>query len=245
MISKDYLEMEIELERMLQRQEKDIIGEKALDQISIEECGDPLIKLTDYVVGAIISMKGMRRRFDNETLYVRKSVAERLKEVARDIYPLNLKFFDAFRPIEIQQQAFDLVFSRIKEDNPSWTVDEIKKKAFHYVFPPSWDLKKPPPHSTGGAIDLTIIDGRSDLDMGSNYADFNSPFICTNAEGLSALQRDNRCLLVRSMARRGFVNYPGEWWHFSFGDREWVAYLGLSLPAIYGRMEDPLRRDVS
>jgi len=35
----------------------------------------------------------------------------------------------------------------------------------------------------------------------------------------------NRKVLLDVMKKNGFVNYPGEWWHYSFGDRMWAAYL--------------------
>lgn len=34
----------------------------------------------------------------------------------------------------------------------------------------------------------------------------------------------NRLILLRAMQRAGFVNYPTEWWHFSYGDKMWAAY---------------------
>ncbi|MFA7216639.1 MAG: M15 family metallopeptidase [Candidatus Paceibacterota bacterium] len=38
-------------------------------------------------------------------------------------------------------------------------------------------------------------------------------------------QMSNRKVLLDVMKKNGFVNYPGEWWHYSFGDRMWAAYL--------------------
>jgi zinc D-Ala-D-Ala dipeptidase len=35
------------------------------------------------------------------------------------------------------------------------------------------------------------------------------------------------------MESTGFVNYPHEWWHFSYGDRYW-AYAKDEPAAIYG-----------
>ena len=35
------------------------------------------------------------------------------------------------------------------------------------------------------------------------------------------------------MQRAGFVNYPAEWWHFSYGDKMWAAYSHKEY-AIYG-----------
>ncbi len=131
------------------------------------------------------------------------------------------------------------MYENIQKANPRWTDEQIRAEAFIYIFPPSWDLQTPPPHSTGAALDLTLADSYGkDLDMESDYGDFETPLVYTNAEGLTDLQRQNRILLITSMANQGFMSYPGEWWHFSLFDREWAAYLGLKV-ALYTRMNDP------
>jgi len=38
------------------------------------------------------------------------------------------------------------------------------------------------------------------------------------------------------MTVAGFVNYPTEWWHWSYGDRYW-AYATHRSAAIYGPVE--------
>ncbi|PZS06630.1 MAG: hypothetical protein DLM55_12605 [Acidimicrobiales bacterium] len=35
------------------------------------------------------------------------------------------------------------------------------------------------------------------------------------------------------MTTAKFINYPTEWWHWSFGDRYWALLTGASV-AIYG-----------
>src|SRR5438874_1814849 len=74
----------------------------------------------------------------------------------------------------------------------------------------------PPPHSTGGAIDVMLVDeqGRR-LDMSSPLpsSEISAPTSCA---GLSAEARANRALLVESLTRAGLTNYPGEWWHWSY-----------------------------
>jgi D-alanyl-D-alanine dipeptidase len=34
----------------------------------------------------------------------------------------------------------------------------------------------------------------------------------------------NRQLLRRIMTAVGFAPFDGEWWHFSYGDKEWARY---------------------
>ena len=38
--------------------------------------------------------------------------------------------------------------------------------------------------------------------------------------------RDNRRRLFWAMSEAGFVNYPGEWWHFCYGERLWAQVTG-------------------
>ena len=37
------------------------------------------------------------------------------------------------------------------------------------------------------------------------------------------IEVNRRELLINIMTKVGFVNYPLEWWHWSYGDRYWAA----------------------
>ncbi|MCP3673877.1 MAG: M15 family metallopeptidase, partial [Gammaproteobacteria bacterium] len=50
---------------------------------------------------------------------------------------------------------------------------------------------------------------------------------------ISDQARTNRKILFHCMEEAGFVNYPFEWWHWSFGDKYWAAVKGAP-HAIYG-----------
>jgi zinc D-Ala-D-Ala dipeptidase len=104
-------------------------------------------------------------------------------------------------------------------------------------------------HSTGAALDLSLVDLKADnsaifdpakdygdctanvnlrapdgsVDMGTGYdcADVKSH---TSAKSITAAQRKWRERLVLVMARRGFVNYSKEWWHFSLPGVSRQAY---------------------
>src|SRR5690606_19884181 len=82
------------------------------------------------------------------------------------------------------------------------------------------------PHVAGAAVDLTLVDDRGlDLDMGT-YIDATpeeSRGRCyLDSPDVSAEVRDRRALLARVLAGVGLVNYPTEWWHWSYGDRYWA-----------------------
>ena len=50
--------------------------------------------------------------------------------------------------------------------------------------------------------------------------------------------RANRELLAQVLRGVGLVNYPTEWWHWSYGDRYWALMTGAT-SAVYG----PVGRD--
>ena len=79
----------------------------------------------------------------------------------------------------------------------------------------------------GGAIDLTITSSQGDLDMGTMIGDFtDSDKIKTFAKNISQAQKENRQLLHDLMLKENFAPFYGEWWHFSYGDKEWAAFYG-------------------
>jgi len=65
--------------------------------------------------------------------------------------------------------------------------------------------------------DATLIDGRyedTSLDFGTGFDCF-SEVAATNSTAITDEQSELRQLLVDLMASQGFVNYAGEWWHFT------------------------------
>lgn len=55
----------------------------------------------------------------------------------------------------------------------------------------------------------------------------------THADNISAAARANREILGAALAEVGLVNYPTEWWHWSYGDRYWAMTTGAAA-AVYG-----------
>lgn len=97
----------------------------------------------------------------------------------------------------------------------------------------------PPAHTTGGAIDLTLLDpeGR-ELPMGCGFDAFTDKTCAAYFEAPEHVQgaedeqvRENRRLLYYAMIDAGFTNLPSEWWHYDYGDRFWAYY--MRKPAIY------------
>jgi D-alanyl-D-alanine dipeptidase len=102
---------------------------------------------------------------------------------------------------------------------------------------PSEDPATPPPHSTGGAVDVTLVDARGDVvDMGSPFDEptersYPEHFAAAVDEAGRAAHAHRR-LLYEVLHGAGFVRHPREWWHFSYGDQAWAAE--HRVPAVYG-----------
>jgi D-alanyl-D-alanine dipeptidase len=96
------------------------------------------------------------------------------------------------------------------------------------------------PHVAGAAVDLTLVDRRGrELDLGTpiDATPEQSEGRCYfDAADISPEARHHRQVLARALRTAGLVNYPTEWWHWSFGDRYWALLTG-SRAALYGPVE--------
>jgi D-alanyl-D-alanine dipeptidase len=164
---------------------------------------------------------------------LRRAVAIRLGQAAERLPShLRLKIKDAFRPMSRQSFSYDRHLVSISRAHPGIGADEAAAIASRYVAPPSTAG-----HPTGAAFDATLCDlDGADLDMGCAY-DANereSHGACFSfCEIPDAAAMANRRRLFEILGAAGFVNYPFEWWHWSYGDKYWAA--GSGAPhALYG-----------
>jgi len=90
-------------------------------------------------------------------------------------------------------------------------------------------------HPAGAAVDIQMLRAGKPLDFGTAIWEFVpdsytfSPFVSRGAW-------TNRLLLRRTMMQAGFAPFDGEWWHFSYGDKEWAKYYDKAA-AIYDQVE--------
>jgi D-alanyl-D-alanine dipeptidase len=125
----------------------------------------------------------------------------------------------------------------LTEAYPNERPESLRRLASRFVSPP--DVA---PHPTGAAVDVVLLgrDG-TEVDMGcpidSNPED--SAGLCyTDHPDVSDTARAARTALGKALQQAGFVNYPTEWWHWSYGDRYWAMTTGAP-HALYGRAELP------
>ena len=167
---------------------------------------------------------------------VRSEVYERLLYAHRFI-PKNYKFliFDAWRPFELQKELYYKYSYEISHRFCFEECNDEQKRSLinKYVSFPIENRLLPPVHTTGGAVDLSVIDSTGrELDMGCRFDEFGDIAHTAYFEGSSRISViNNRRLLFWAMIKAGFTNLPSEWWHYDYGDRFWGFY--KNTPAIY------------
>ena len=176
---------------------------------------------------------------------LRREVAQALAKVAADLAKrqLGLKVYDCYRPA--RAVAAFARWARAADDGATRRFYPAQEKlrlfSLGYIAAHS-------AHSTGNAVDLTLIklpaaptpafdpaarygpctapaeqrapDNALDnaLDMGTGFDCFDDKSRTASA-AITPEQKRRRALLVAAMRARGFHNYFREWWHFSFGTR--------------------------
>jgi len=203
------------------------ISDEELKKIPIQDNGEELVDVRKvcpgikFRLGEYIKKEGARAVA--ESCSVREAVAEKLK-IAQSLLPKGHRLIlrCGYRSLEIQKKKYEQVYNRLKKQNPSLSEEKLKDQVSECVAP----VDELPPHSTGGAVDVSIVspDGKM-LDMGGRLGDFNDE-TPTDSDKISTHAKKNRALLVGVMTKAGFVNYPAEWWHWSYGDRYWAAVTG-------------------
>lgn len=149
---------------------------------------------------------------------------------------LRLLFVEGYRPPDLQRRYFEKYARTLRAEHPDWPAERIRTAASRYVSPPEIA-----PHTAGAAVDLTLADAHGrELDLGTrmNATPEESAGACyTDADGISAEARAHRSVLGRALRGAGLVNYPTEWWHWSYGDRYWALSTGAPA-ALYGPWGD-------
>lgn len=178
---------------------------------------------------------------------VKREVGLRLKAVQEELArrKLSLKMLDCYRPTRAVADMY-----RWSRDGRETANDRRfspafrKQDLFRLGYIATYSL-----HSTGGALDLTLVDLTADnaaaFEAGKSYADCTAPvaarapegsidmgtgYDCTDLKGhtwassITPEQRRWRKELVAAMAKQGFVNYSKEWWHFSLPGASGPAY---------------------
>lgn len=203
-----------------------ILTYQELLTVPLGENNEPLVSLSS-VCPNIICMyeKTDMIPLTGNDIYVRKTVAEKLCRVQEHIKKISpefqLRVVYGYRHPDIQKKYFEQKKQELlNKENIS---DENINTAVHsFVAVP-----EVAGHPTGGALDLTIVKNGREIDMGTGIADYSDEEkIKTNSQTITTEQMQNRMILHDAMLREEFAPFYGEWWHFSYGDREWACFYG-------------------
>jgi D-alanyl-D-alanine dipeptidase len=168
------------------------ISDPRILKVQIQDNGDKLVDIKDFKE---LLVDKRESNSSKSFSLLRNSVVLKLLEVQKDLPPhLRLLLIEGHRPVSTQEKNFKEYSNGLKKLHPEWTENQIYKEASRYVAPP--DII--PPHSTGGAVDLTIINEEGkEIDMGTrvNADPEESQNACfTLAENISEQAKKNRLL---------------------------------------------------
>jgi zinc D-Ala-D-Ala dipeptidase len=206
-----------------------------LARVPVRECGEPLVDFLKACPGLILAQPIFE--YTRATL-VRQGVAERLNQAMAALPKgFRLGIVEGWRPMYVQRRMWLTSWIRFQNLHPEWSEVQRKRVVNRFVAPP--DAKAAPPHSTGGAVDVYLVDESGErLDHSSPFEVFDPKNYPAHVKGLSETAQRHRRILREAMLEGGLTNYPSEWWHWSYGDQGW-AYRGGEPHAVYGRIAHP------
>lgn len=214
---------------------------KPYQQILIQECGEPLvaIPLEKFAVESPHPYEKLGANYQGRSpYYLRQSVLDAL--INAQVYlqqyyeGWQIKIFDAYRPVEVQQFMVDYTFAWIlqkqgleKKNLSLQQQQKIWEQVYQIWAVPNDNPATPPPHSTGAAIDVTLVDAKGQtLDLGGEIDELSArshpDYYASSTDEKGQIYHARRQLLNEVMTQAGFCRHYGEWWHFSLGDQMWA-----------------------
>jgi D-alanyl-D-alanine dipeptidase len=208
-------------------------------EIPIEECGEPLIDIR-LAGGILFGPPPECPETEADYCLLRLEVYRKLLRVQKSLpNPYRLRLYEGLRNPCVQAILFDQERQRVSERKPNLSLEAIHAETSVLVSPIIRldGARNTPPHSTGGAVDVEIVDGSGEvIDYGMEIRDWSvvGPDLCApSCPSLTVSAKRNRSILCELMDREDFVRYEHEWWHFSYGDQYWASRKGRAF-ALYG-----------
>jgi len=201
--------------------------------IEIKDNGEPIIDLASlgFILDPMYFKDGLT---DTPKMYLREGLVKKLKNAEKKLNGLRFKLWDGYRSRDVQNNIYQKFWKELHELHPKWSDEKLQEEAGRFLSPP-FGLRIPP-HSTGGSIDLTLVDKEGkELDMGTGFDCFtkkSAPFYYEIYRDKKQI-RTNRRILRSVMGSEGFTMDDDEWWHFDFGNQMWALKSGKMF-AVYG-----------
>lgn len=206
------------------------------ENIPIHECGEALVDLSqyDFVLDHMYFKQGLS---PEPRMFLRKSVADKLAKIQKELKNYKFKIWDGFRSRAVQQAVYEKFWEELHSVHPDWDEEKLLQEASVFVTVPN-NPNRIPPHATGAAIDLTLVDMQDkELDMGTGFDHFGPEAASLYFEERSGndFVKANRKILREAMRAHGFNTDKEEWWHFDYGNQKWALETGHSV-AMYGEV---------
>lgn len=200
-----------------------LLADPRVAAVALSDSGEPLVTLPSHLTRGTMPV------------LVRAGLASRL-ELAATLLPAGyrLAVIEGHRSIADQLDIIAGYAAQVARSHPASTPAERERLVSRFVAP-----LEVAPHVAGAAVDLTLIgaDGE-ELNMGTavDATPEQSGGRCYFAAEVGLAARRHRNLLAAALGTAGLVNYPTEWWHWSYGDRYWALMTGAT-EAIYAPVE--------
>jgi len=133
--------------------------------------------------------------YDCAECYTRVRTAKALLKANAEFLEagVKIKFFDCYRPNDVQYKMWAIV------PNPQYVANPVKGSI----------------HNKGGAVDITLVDLEgNELEMGTDFDFFGKRAYHDNVD-LPQEILANRKLLKETMEKYGFWSIRTEWWHYN------------------------------
>jgi len=210
-------------------------------QIAIQECGEPLVPIPPDRVTLLHPhpYQQLGAPYGNKSpFFLRQRVCDRLLAAQLELdhhHPgWRIQVFDAYRPIAVQQFMVNHALQQLAQEQgirlesaDPLILQSLLQKVYEFWAPPSSDPAMPPPHSTGGAIDVTLVQANGQpVEMGAPIDEISPRsypnHFANSQDPQEQAFHQNRQLLRQVMLAAGFQQHPNEWWHFCWGDQMWA-----------------------
>lgn len=207
--------------------------------LPVKENNEPLIDLAkfDFILEPSYFNQGLA---NENRMFLREGVVKKLALIQRKLKIYQFKIWDGFRSRTVQNNIYRKFWNEMKTKHPDWNDDRLKIEVGVFVTAAN-DITRIPPHASGGAVDLTLVDlAGKELAMGTEFDHFgpeaHSAFY--DEHNLDLKIRKNRTMLREAMMAEGFSQYSDEWWHFDYGNQLWAFTLNKPC-AFYGEAFTP------
>ncbi|MEB3289880.1 MAG: M15 family metallopeptidase [Leptolyngbya sp.] len=234
---------------------------KPYQTIPIADCGEPLVPIPAATFARVNPHPYQRlgAPYGHQSPYwLRLGVIEALEVAQTHLQQQHpqwrIQIFDAYRPIAVQEFMVNHALEELRQQRyaPQASLteaqhQELMAEVIQFWAIPSHDPSTPPPHSTGAALDISLVDGEGHpIPMGSPIDEISERswphYFADHPDPEAQPFHRHRQILHWAMTTAGFCRHPQEWWHFSLGDQLWAwqqrqADPSQTVIARYGRAE--------